>query len=143
MRLELGGMHKLETLKLDTTARSVLVLADAGEGEFKLEVAVMGGEAYEKSRTPEQNAGFRYALHETMDLRYAHQGTTVYMLTELPKGTTREVGYADSGWTTNERRSAEQIKKVFLYDAKWKLVLDLGEEKGAKFPNAPISTRFG
>ena len=93
---------------------------------------------YEASRSEEETTGFRYALHETMDLWYAHQGTTVYMLTELPEGTTREVGYADSGWTTYERRSAEQIKKVYLYEAKWKLVLDLGAEDAEKSRNWPL-----
>ena len=96
---------------------------------------------YEASRNPEENEGFRYALHETMDLWYAHQGTVVYMLTELPEGTTREVGYADSGWTTYERRSAEQIKKVYLYEAEWKLVLDLGAsgaEAAEKSRNWPL-----
>eukprot|EP00966_Prymnesium_polylepis_P311701 7202587-Prymnesium_polylepis.1 len=61
-----------------------------------------------------------------MDLWYAHQGTAVYMLTQLPEGCARKVGYGDSGWTTYERCSAEQIKKVHLRDAMWKLVLDLG-----------------
>eukprot|EP00966_Prymnesium_polylepis_P170141 3933366-Prymnesium_polylepis.1 len=82
--------------------------------------------AYEASRTAEEKEAFGKALHETMDLWYAHQGTTVYMLTQLPEGCTRKVGYDDSGWTTYERCSAEQIKKVYLPDAKWKLVLDLG-----------------
>ena len=53
------------------------------------------------------------------------------MLTQLPEGTERKVGYDASGWTTYERRSAEQIKKFFLYDAKWKLVLDLGAGENA------------
>lgn len=65
-----------------------------------------------------------------MDLWYAHQGTTVYMLTKLPEGATREVGYNDSGWTTYEKCSAEQIKKFYLMYAKWKLVLDLGAGEG-------------
>ena len=84
-------------------------------------------------RTAAEDVGFRYSLHETMDLWYAHQGTTVYMLTQLPKGSTRQVGYTDSGWTTYERCSAEQIKKFDLLDAhpKWKLVLDLGAAEGA------------
>jgi len=73
--------------------------------------------------------------------RYAHQGTTVYMLTQLPEGTERKVGYDASGWTTYERRSAEQIKKFYLFDAKWKLVLDLGAgenaEKGRNWPLDP------
>ena len=55
------------------------------------------------------------------------------MLTQLPEGSEREVGYDDSGWTTYERCSAEQIKKFYLFEAKWKLVLDLGagEDKDA------------
>eukprot|EP00966_Prymnesium_polylepis_P173655 4016987-Prymnesium_polylepis.1 len=62
-----------------------------------------------------------------MDLWYAHQGTVVYMLTKLPEGCAREVGCDESGWTTYERCSAEQIKEVFLiHGTKWKLVLDLG-----------------
>ena len=94
---------------------------------------------YESSRSEEQVRGFRYALHETMDLWYAHQGTTVYMLTKLPEGSARIVKYADSGWTTYERHSAEQIKKVYLHEAKWKLVLDLGSEDAGKARNWPIS----
>ena len=97
-----------------------------------------GGEAYENSRSEDENKGFRYALHETMDLWYAHQGTAVYMLTKLPENSTRKTSYADSGWTTYERCSAEQIKKVFLYHAKWKLVLDLGSEEADKARNWPI-----
>eukprot|EP00966_Prymnesium_polylepis_P317988 7345520-Prymnesium_polylepis.1 len=61
-----------------------------------------------------------------MDLWYAHQGTTVYMLTKLPEGSKRKVGYEESGWTTYERCSAEQIKKVSLDFVQWNLVLDLG-----------------
>ena len=95
---------------------------------------------YESSRSEEENKGFKYALHETMDLWYAHQGTTVYMLTKLPENSTRKIGYADSGWTTYERCSAEQIKKFYLFEAKWKLVLDLGVsgEDAEKARNWPI-----
>ena len=53
------------------------------------------------------------------------------MLTKLPEGSERKVGYEDSGWTTYERCSAEQIKKVYLFHAKWKLVLDLGAGENA------------
>ena len=108
------------------------------------------------SRSPADKQGFDFALHQTMDLVggaqfkplfpilarvclcslvphpgqwYAHQGTTVYMLTKLPEGATRTLQYADSGWPTYERCSAEQIKKFTLDEAKWKLVLDLGENK--------------
>ena len=98
-------------------------------------------ERYEASRTPEEKASFGYALSETMDLWYAHQGTTVYMLTKLPADSTRTISYQESGWTTYERCSAEQIKKVYLYDAKWKLVLDLGVAEGddtSKQRNWPV-----
>jgi hypothetical protein len=83
-------------------------------------------EAYEASRSVKEKEAFSKALQETMDMWYAHQGTAVYMLTQLPEGCARKVGYGDSGWTTYERCSAMQIKKVFRIDAKWKLVLDLG-----------------
>ena len=92
----------------------------------------------EGKRSEAEQEGFRFALHETMDLWYAHQGTTVYMLTELPEGSARKVGYSDSGWTTYERCSAEQIKKVYLYEAKWKLVLDLGKPDDEKQRNWPV-----
>ena len=109
-----------------TEAARAAFVADLKAGR-----AFFGGEAYEKSRSAAELQGFRYALHETMDLWYAHQGTTVYKLTELPSGSTRKVGYDGSGWTTYERCSAEQIKKFYLFDAKWKLVLDLGVASSA------------
>eukprot|EP00966_Prymnesium_polylepis_P291615 6735310-Prymnesium_polylepis.1 len=70
-----------------------------------------------------------------MDLWYAHEGTTVYMLTRLPEGTQRKAGYDESGWTTYERRSAEQIKKFHLWNAAWTLVLDLGASRGTSGGN--------
>jgi len=68
-----------------------------------------GGEAYEKSRTPEQKAAFGYALENTMDLWYAHQCTTVIFVTQLPDAYTG-YKYDDRGWTTFERCCAELIK---------------------------------
>ena len=113
----------------------------AFEAQLKDKKAFYGGKEYEMSRSEKEKESFTKALHETMDLWYAHQGTTVYMLTKLPEGSTRKIGYDGSGWTTYERRSAEQIKKVYLYDAGWKLVLDLGVSEGedaAKARNWPI-----
>jgi hypothetical protein len=107
------------------------------------QVQILAADAYEASRTEEEKVGFRFALDETMDLWYAHQGTTVYMLTELPAGSERKVGYEESGWTTYERCSAEQIKKVYLFYAKWNLVLDLGtgateaKAAGRRWPVGP------
>eukprot|EP00966_Prymnesium_polylepis_P285782 6601723-Prymnesium_polylepis.1 len=103
-------------------------------------------DAYEASRTAEEKEAFGYALHKTMDLLgvwYAHQGTTAYMLTELPEGSERKVGYEESGWTTYERCSAEQIKKTKLHAAQWNLVLDLGagganvQAAGRRWPIGP------
>ena len=110
--------------------------------DLKERRAFYGGKAYEESRTLKEKEAFGHALHNTMDLWYAHQGTTVYLLTQLPEGTQRKLGYDDSGWTTYERRSAEQIKKVYLYKAKWKLVRDLGsgdlDKDGAGSRNWPL-----
>jgi len=115
---------------------------DAFLEDLKEKRAFYGGEAYEQSRTPEEKEAFGRALLNTMDLWYAHQGTTVYLLTQLPKGTRRKLGYDDSVWTTYERRSAEQIKKVYLYKADWKLVRDLGSDNfdtdGAGSRNWPL-----
>ena len=112
--------------------------------DLKARRKFFGGAAYEASRTDEEKEAFQFALTETMDLWYSHQGTTVYMLTILPEGTLRTVGYDDSGWTTYERHSAEQIKKVWLRYAPWKLVLDLGagedayeQAKGRNWPMDP------
>ena len=41
-------------------------------------------EAYLSSRSDEEDASVRRALTQTMDLWYAHSGTCVYLLTELP-----------------------------------------------------------
>jgi len=85
-------------------------------------------------RTPAEKAAFKHALHKTMDLWYAHQGTTVFLLTQHPqdRGSTRECGYDQSGWTTYERCSTEQIKNVYRHVAKWSAVADLGQGAGAR-----------
>ncbi|CAK0829152.1 unnamed protein product [Prorocentrum cordatum] len=90
--------------------------------------------ADEAKRTPAEKAAFKHALEDTMDLWYAHQATTVLLLTQHPRerGSARECGYDQSGWTTYERCSAEQIKKVFRLEARWNAVADLGHGAGAK-----------
>ncbi|CAK0810244.1 unnamed protein product, partial [Prorocentrum cordatum] len=89
--------------------------------------------ADEAKRTAAEKAAFKHALHETMDLWYAHQATTVFLLTQHPRerGSTRECGYDQSGWTTYERCSAEQIKNVGRHGALWSAVADLGQGAGA------------
>jgi len=87
--------------------------------------ALYGQDGYDGSRTEEETVSFGIALKQTMDLWYAHQGTTVYMLTKLPDGATRP-SYAESGWPTYERCCTEQIKKASLESVCWKLVQDVG-----------------
>ncbi|CAK0857612.1 unnamed protein product [Prorocentrum cordatum] len=100
--------------------------------------------ADEAKRTPAEKAAFKHGLQETMDLWYAHQATTVLLLTQHPRerGSERECGYDQSGWTTYERCSAEQIKKVYRYQAKWDAVADLGggagvTKAGRRWPVGP------
>ncbi|CAK0876893.1 unnamed protein product, partial [Prorocentrum cordatum] len=100
--------------------------------------------ADEAKRTPAEKAAFKHGLQETMDLWYAHQATTVLLLTQHPRerGSERECGYDQSDWTTYERCSAEQIKKVYRNQAKWDAVADLGggagvTKAGRRWPVGP------
>ncbi|CAK0910163.1 unnamed protein product, partial [Prorocentrum cordatum] len=87
----------------------------------------MGQRAGGASRTPEEKEAYDYALRETMDLWYAHAGTTVFLLTQHPKERrcTRENGHEASGWTTFERCSAELVKRTRRHEAGWKAVVEL------------------
>ncbi|CAK0888619.1 unnamed protein product [Prorocentrum cordatum] len=89
--------------------------------------------ADEAERSPTEKAALKHGLQETMDLWYAHQATTVLLLTQHPRerGSKRECGYDQSGWTTCEHCSAEQIKQVYRYEADWDAVADLGAGAGA------------
>lgn len=95
---------------------------------------------YHASRTEAESKTMHYALSKTMDLWYAHQGTTVYLLSVLPPGSTRTVTYDQSGWTTFERCSAEQIKQFELVP-RWCMVLDLAttgnEGQSRRWPVGP------
>ena len=129
------SLHQKDTALFDP-AQTPEAKPEAERAAFvealKNKTAFYGGEAYEKSRTPEEIEAFRKALHHSMDLWYAHQGTIVYKLTKLPEGcTTRKASYDDSGWTTYEGRTAELIKRLsspVYAKVKWNLVLDLGAE---------------
>ncbi|CAK0871844.1 unnamed protein product [Prorocentrum cordatum] len=102
-------------------------------------------EAADKAkRTPAEKAAFKHGLEETMDLWYAHRATTVLLLTQHPRerGSAREWGYDQSGWTTYERCSAEQIKQVYRSEAEWAAVADLGQgtyaaAAGRRWPVGP------
>ncbi|CAK0818531.1 unnamed protein product [Prorocentrum cordatum] len=76
--------------------------------------AFYGGTAYEESRTPAEKAAFRRALHETMDVWYAHQMITTLFATQLPHGYTGRA-YERRGWTFFERSSSELIKPASAF----------------------------
>jgi len=88
-----------------------------------------GGEKYQASRSKEEEEAFNGAL-KTMDLWYAHQGTTVYMLTKKTEGMQRPQGYDERGWTVYERRATEQCKKAYMDNVDWRLAQDLGAVGG-------------
>ena len=99
-------------------------------------------------RTREQYDSFKRALHETMDLWFAHQRTVVYMLTELPPGSLRSHGYSASGWTTFERCSAELTKPSMAVrwhsdgsgTPLWPMCVDLGRRTGKEHTrNLPMA----
>ena len=72
--------------------------------ELKAGRAFYGGAAYEESRTAEQKAAFRRALHDTMDVWYAHQMIVTVFVTVLPAGFAGRT-YEDRGWVRARRCS--------------------------------------
>ena len=92
-----------------------------------------GGQAYKESRTDEEKAAMKRALHQTMDLWYAHLGITVVLLTELPdelpEGFDKTRSYENRGWTTFERCSAG-LQAFTAAVAKRKLVIDAADGSG-------------
>ena len=85
----------------------------AFEADLKAKRKFYGGEAYEKSRSPEEKAGFLRSLEETMDVWYAHQMIVSLFATLLPDWYTAKADarvYESRGWTFFERSSAELIR---------------------------------
>ena len=100
-----------------------------------------GGAAYEQSRTAEQQASFRRALHGTMDLWYSHRDITKYLLTALPAGTPADVRtYDDRGWCFFERSSAQLCTPTKAGGACWPMVVDVsaGLDGGAATQAPPL-----
>ena len=58
---------------------------DAFIAALKAKTAFYGGEAYDKSRSEAEGRPFKAAL-DNMEVWYAHEGTTVVLLTETPEG---------------------------------------------------------
>ena len=106
---------------------------------------VIQRKAYESSRTDAQKAAFGRALMHTMDLWYGHAGTTVVLLTELPRelppGFDATRTYESRGWTTFERCSAELAKTYDLLAAKWQLVIDVADAGGGAQRRLPTTPR--
>lgn len=88
-----------------------------------------GGADYEASRTEEELAAFRRALHQTMSLWYGHSKTTVVLLTEFPEelfqGFEHTRSYESRGWTTFERCLSELGKQHSMRFQQWSLVIDV------------------
>ena len=80
---------------------------DAFIAALKAKTAFYGGEAYDKSRSEAEGRPFKAAL-DNMEVWYAHEGTTVVLLTETPEGSRR--GPTSCGWPTFESSVAMLIK---------------------------------
>ena len=60
---------------------------------------LLAKQRYYNSRTEAESLSIQRALTETMDLWYAHLGTTTYMVVDLPpRFEHRRTSYDDSGW---------------------------------------------
>ena len=95
---------------------------------------------WQEPRTQAQSISFAIGL-KGINLWYAHQGTTVWLVTE---GADRVKGltYWDKGWTSFEFALAMLIKPANSSRLKaWPQVVDLGEKGGAQtaFPRPALS----
>ena len=91
---------------------------------------------YQAPRTPQQEVSFKAGL-KAINQWYAHQGTTVWLVTagaDRVKGLT----YWQKGWTSFEYALAMLIKPANTSNMKdWAQVVDLGQEPGKR------QTEFG
>ena len=84
--------------------------------ELKAGSAHYGGVAYEASRTAEENAAFRRALHSTADVWYTHKMIVTLFVTRPPRGGFQGRNYEQCcGWTFFKRSSTELIKPARAY----------------------------
>eukprot|EP00966_Prymnesium_polylepis_P132211 3057337-Prymnesium_polylepis.1 len=124
-----------------------LVVKRREGGDADGESMVAQRHEYKESRTDDEKRAFDRALKGTMDLWFTHASTTVVLITELPDRDKLPIGFdersrdfASRGWTTFERCSAELAKSFKLSVAKWKLVIDLRDERGGaqrRLPTTP------
>ena len=95
---------------------------DAFIAALKAKTAFYGGEAYDKSRSEAEGRPFKAAL-DNMEVWYAHEGTTVVLLTETPEGSSA-VPYPDRGWPTFESSVAMLIKPG-VSSEEWPTLIDV------------------
>ena len=89
---------------------------------LKAKTAFYGGEAYDKSRSEAEGRPFKAAL-DNMEVWYAHEGTTVVLLTETPEGSSA-APYDSKGWPTFER-SVSMLIKPWLGPSTWPPLIDV------------------
>ena len=95
---------------------------DAFIAALKAKTAFYGGEAYDKSRSEAEGRPFKAAL-DNMEVWYAHEGTTVVLLTETPEGSSA-LAYLLRGWPTFESSVAMLIKPYLGYYT-WPSLIDV------------------
>ena len=78
------------------------------------------------NRTPTEQASFTAAL-SCMQIWYAHQSTTVFLMTKLPKGALVHA-YDSRGWPTFERLVSMLVKPARL--EMWPRIVDAGSGVG-------------
>ena len=95
---------------------------DAFIAALKAKTAFYGGEAYDKSRSEAEGRPFKAAL-DNMEVWYAHEGTTVVLLTETPEGSSA-LAYLLRGWPTFES-SVAMLIKPYLGSYTWPSLIDV------------------
>ncbi len=91
---------------------------------------------FQKPRTEAQDAVFRAALRN-MQLWYAHQLTTVFLMTGGPPGSEGAAEYSSRGWPTFERLAASIGKRTSQWS--WPLIVDVGSGSGTASRLPPLT----
>jgi len=86
-------------------------------------------------RSPQEEAAFRRAL-ATMQIWYAHLGTTVFLMTEVPAEYDTSA-YHDRGWPTFERLVSMIAKRATI--SAWPMIVDVGSGTGTSHRLPPLT----
>ena len=87
------------------------------------------------NRTPEEEACFHRAL-ATMQVWYAHLGTTVFLMTEVPAEYDTSA-YHERGWPTFERLVSMIAKRATI--SAWPMIVDVGSGTGTSQRLPPLT----